>query len=890
MASKRAQRRIPRSWRPLLVGGVAAAGLLAAQGAAATRALGYVYWTEIGSMAIARAASDGSEVNKSFISGLSNPYAIAVGAGHVYWGDPYDGNIGRADLDGSHVEPTFITSSDKRTDGIALDGAHIYWTDEETDTIGRADIDGSNVEPSFITGTKQAEGIAVDSSYIYWANASGNTIGRADLSGGGVTEDLISTEGDIGLALDSSHLYWSDYWTGYIGRANLDGSEAQDTFIDTGEKPQRVAVDGAHVYWTNEFKGGGGAGTSIGRANLAGGEVQDDFISGLNTPFDLATDTAVAELRPTAMALSCAKTATNTYSCTATVSDHGRAPAVTPTGAVSFVSGGGSFPAGNSCTLTPAANAGEASCSVTLLTGTAVTVTADYSGGGGEGPTSASTSAGEGPPPPRPTSAEIVCDYTVSTSTDDCLATVIDIGAGTRKAPTGMLAFASGSGGAFPAGTHCLLTPEPLYEGVSSCSVQFIPKDFPTVFPNLTVVYGGDAVHGGCTANTVFGRAVGTPEAQPDTSSVTVPAGSEGQLPTQVDVQTNVPAAGSTVEADVALGGQLGGELGPLPKGSRAAALGGEVPAAIDALVHWVERMRQAGGTSAEAVGGLTGALGNFYGDLYTAVDRRTLGTIASALLGTPLGGSMGGVAGQLGGAGPVGGLTYMIGPESGFPSQPPVPGESGTVAYVVAGQATTEEAKTLTVLADGEMALRIPSDELASGGEAALAAIATSLEEIKREATAVGSSHSVRLDSAQVQEISEQLRAMEATTAAMRAVEQALRSVVNNIGKGSVFSGSHALAARARHDKRRRAHPLGVAIARSARAGKLTLRVRLDRATMRRLSRHHRKLQVYVRVTSILPSRVLPRGYPVATIERVTLHAGALHKRRRSRGHRHRQ
>ena len=99
-------------------------------------------------------------------------------------------------------------------------------------------------------------GVAVDRNYIYYANNDGGTIGRADLDGTNLNQDFITTAtGPLGLAVDGSAVYWA------IGaalapsaRANLDGnpSSVNQNFI-TGacQRLVGVAVDAAHIYWTN---------------------------------------------------------------------------------------------------------------------------------------------------------------------------------------------------------------------------------------------------------------------------------------------------------------------------------------------------------------------------------------------------------------------------------------------------------------------------------------------------------------------------------------------------------------------------------------------------------------------------------------------------------------
>jgi hypothetical protein len=87
------------------------------------------------------------------------------------------------------------------------------------------------------------------------------------------------------VAVDSAHVYWTNGGTNAIGRANLDGTGVNQTFITGAANPQGVAVDSAHVYWAN-----GSSGT-IGRADIGGSGANQSFISAGN-PLGVAVDSA----------------------------------------------------------------------------------------------------------------------------------------------------------------------------------------------------------------------------------------------------------------------------------------------------------------------------------------------------------------------------------------------------------------------------------------------------------------------------------------------------------------------------------------------------------------------------------------------------------------------
>ncbi|HET9102083.1 MAG TPA: hypothetical protein VFN55_01915 [Solirubrobacteraceae bacterium] len=118
---------------------------------------------------------------------------------------------------------------------------------------------------------------------IYWGNAYSDTIGTANLDGSGVSESLVGTVGHpYGVAVDGAHLYWTNKDT--IGRANLDGSGVDQSFITGAHIPGPVAVDSQHLYWGN------GNTNTIGRANLDGTGVDQSFITGTDGVSALAVD------------------------------------------------------------------------------------------------------------------------------------------------------------------------------------------------------------------------------------------------------------------------------------------------------------------------------------------------------------------------------------------------------------------------------------------------------------------------------------------------------------------------------------------------------------------------------------------------------------------------
>ena len=282
--------------------------------ALAARADAFVYWTRNtfpiteASAGIGRANLDGTGVNPSFIAGVAaRTSGLAVDGAHVYWASafgpgPQGSAIGRANLDGTGVNPRFITGIPIPV-RVAVDDAHIYWT--SIAGIGRATLDGTRVDESFIdpstTRIGHLSGVAVSADHIYWTVSTPlypappggeSAIGCANVDGTGVNHGFIITTAD-NLAVDGAHIYWTN--VNGIGRANLDGTGVKEGFIAaTPAYPATasVAVDSAHIYWGN-FVSSTLPNDTIGRANLDGTGVDQTFIAAGGDPFGLAVDGGV---------------------------------------------------------------------------------------------------------------------------------------------------------------------------------------------------------------------------------------------------------------------------------------------------------------------------------------------------------------------------------------------------------------------------------------------------------------------------------------------------------------------------------------------------------------------------------------------------------------------
>ena len=159
------------------------------------------------------------------------------------------------------------------------------------------------MDASFITGISFPAGpVAVGGSHLYWTSYHPDTtfglydfparIGRASLDGTGVEENFIFASPG-GLAVDEAHVWWTDQLrvgAGAIGRANLDGAGTE--FVIEGPEnfsPFGIAVDDTYVYWTEGY--------SIGRARLDGSQATHKLIT-CTPPGRFCGEVAVDALGP----------------------------------------------------------------------------------------------------------------------------------------------------------------------------------------------------------------------------------------------------------------------------------------------------------------------------------------------------------------------------------------------------------------------------------------------------------------------------------------------------------------------------------------------------------------------------------------------------------------
>jgi hypothetical protein len=119
---------------------------------------------EIGAGTIGEYTTDGATVNPALISGLSEPYGIAVSGSNLFVTNFDTGTIGEYTTDGATVNRALISGLSLPY-AIAVSGSDLFVTNifppVDTGTIGKYTTDGATVNPALISGLFGPAGIAI---------------------------------------------------------------------------------------------------------------------------------------------------------------------------------------------------------------------------------------------------------------------------------------------------------------------------------------------------------------------------------------------------------------------------------------------------------------------------------------------------------------------------------------------------------------------------------------------------------------------------------------------------------------------------------------------------------------------------------------------------------
>jgi hypothetical protein len=275
----------------------------------------YVYWSSYDSAnsRIGRANLDGTNVKGGLVKGIYYGAGVASDGSHVFWGEsgssPKMASIGRATIGGQHVNHAYRNAATYcGVFGVRATSADLFWLkstcqpgNNAIDRAPKSNPSGGYTEPG---AGSYVGGFDVDAKHVYWSES--HYIARAPINVGTPNHtwlDVGSGRAPCAVAVNSGHVYWTNtqpatnYRGTTIGRAKIDGSESsvRNSFIkgatfNTGvSAPSGIAVDGKHIYWTDQPAVGKLYG-SIGRARLDGSHVKQTFVPHVFNPFSLDVD------------------------------------------------------------------------------------------------------------------------------------------------------------------------------------------------------------------------------------------------------------------------------------------------------------------------------------------------------------------------------------------------------------------------------------------------------------------------------------------------------------------------------------------------------------------------------------------------------------------------
>jgi hypothetical protein len=402
----------------------------------------------------------------------------------------------------------------------------------------------------------------------------------------------------------------------------------------------------------------------------------------------------------------------------------------------------------------------------------------------------------------------VTCNYEFATSENTCVASVGDGGAGTPSMPTGTVTFTTTSGG-FSSGASCSLAPTSGSPSVGNCTLVYQTAN--SALPSITATYGGDATHAGSVGHTQFlglGLEEGTAEA---------PAGKEGEYPNEIQLETQVPIAGTTVEGTV-----QGTVPNPLP-----VPIALPVPSGLDPISEVALEV-------AEALVGEVDVSGAQNAKAVSEMDQgvEALNQRAQELLKTP--------------------------------------SEQAEGQQLLKDAAETAE--TMRKM------LKLQSEYLEDAIEGSKKAGREdkSIEKLDEHAVELLKSTNPA-DQAKGQKLTDEaVKALEALSKSVKEHEEVVKQTAKGIKASVASRKSHTKITVAR------IKPLGRVSKPNAAAGKLKLKLLLNRAALNKLAGKHNSVSVVLRIEMILPSKSLPGGLPRSFVERITLKkapAGKGHK-----------
>ena len=138
-----------------------------------------IFVANVASGTIGEYTTSGATVNASLVSGLGNPFGIAVSGSDLFVTSVHSG-IGEYTTSGATVNASLVSGLDYPY-GIAVSGSDLFVVNQGSGTIGEYTTTGVTVNASLVSGLDNPSGIAI-SEPVSSVPDAGSTLGLMFLS------------------------------------------------------------------------------------------------------------------------------------------------------------------------------------------------------------------------------------------------------------------------------------------------------------------------------------------------------------------------------------------------------------------------------------------------------------------------------------------------------------------------------------------------------------------------------------------------------------------------------------------------------------------------------------------------------------------------------------
>ncbi len=168
-----------------------------------------------------------------------------------------DATIGKYSHDGATINPAFISGL-QQPFGIAVDGQFLYVV-QGNGVVKKFTTAGTLVNGELVRGLYGPIGIAISDGFLYVANGGGesSTVGKYTTDGVTVSASLVTGLGNpSGVAIDGDYLYVAEWHTGRVGKYRTDGGGGNRSFVSGLVYPGAVVTDGSGLVYVSSLNGG----------------------------------------------------------------------------------------------------------------------------------------------------------------------------------------------------------------------------------------------------------------------------------------------------------------------------------------------------------------------------------------------------------------------------------------------------------------------------------------------------------------------------------------------------------------------------------------------------------------------------------------------------------